>query len=37
MEVTKENFEEALVDFTERLPTCEFVSYDEEMTGIHVR
>eukprot|EP00966_Prymnesium_polylepis_P078042 1809126-Prymnesium_polylepis.1 len=34
MEVTADNFDDALVRFEASLATCAFVAFDEEMTGI---
>ena len=34
MSVTTKNFEDQLKIFAEKLNTCSFVSFDEEMTGI---
>ena len=34
MDVNKDNFAEAFIKFESLLPTCKFVSFDEEMTGM---
>jgi len=36
MDVNKDNFDEVCQEIEELLPTCEFYSIDEEMSGIHL-
>jgi poly(A)-specific ribonuclease len=36
MQVTKQNFNSILEQIKELVPTCEFMSFDEEMTGISI-
>lgn len=36
MDITKDNFEEILPIFEEKLNSCDYMAVDAEMTGLHV-